>query len=100
MKTTLLTLLLVTIGMVATGCATRGPKPAPAAVLQRLLDRMLPPDFTGDFSGTERIPGWAEIHVKATDLKLGPNGWTFESAEYHRSGPAFSSADFTLGPTK
>ncbi len=76
-----------------TGCGT-----APqASLINQALDKLLPPDFKGDFTGGYKIPGYLSFHVNARDLEHKSTGWTFTYAEYTRDGPMMSYAHFELG---
>lgn len=85
-------ILLVVLAL--SGCGTF---PSGPTAIQQVLDHVLPPNFSGDINTTYKIPMYLEIRISAGNVYRGPTGWQFTWAEYHRSGPAFSSADIFLG---
>ena len=77
------------------GCAS------PAALVQTELTKLLPPGFSGDFTGGYKIPMYLSLQVNAEGIAQQPDGkWTFTYFEYTRDGPGMTYAHFTLGRKK
>ncbi len=84
---------IIPLCLFLTGCGT-----APqASLINQALDKLLPPDFKGDFSGSYNIPAYLSLHINAKGLEHKSTGWTFTYAEYTRDGPMMSYAHFELG---
>ncbi len=86
-------LSLLALAICLSGCGT-----APqASLINQALDKLLPPDFKGDFTGGYKIPAYLSLQVNARGLERKATGWTFTYAEYTRDGPMMSYAHFELG---
>ncbi len=82
-------------GLFLSGCASFGDNRV--ALIQRVLDDLLPATFVGDFDGSEKIPTYVDFTLAAGNLRRTETGWTFDWLEYHRNGPLMSSAHIVLG---
>jgi hypothetical protein len=90
----LLPLLLVLC--LSAGCASIGGN-GQAVVGQRILDKYLSPGFTGDIDIRETIPLYLAITLEGRNLRRDADGWRYDWITYNRTGPAGTSAHFTLG---
>jgi len=89
MKTILslcLALFLVGCGSVPSGTTTR------PALIQRALDMVLPPGYTGD-AHIEHTNPYFSFTLDAGNLRRGPAGWEFDWLVFDRHG-------FTHGKTR
>lgn len=86
-----LTVLLLAL---APGCASVSGG-NDAALIQRLLDRALPANFTGDAS-FEHKNSYLDFQISARNLRRVDNQWKWDSLSYRRNG-RFSHGVITLG---
>lgn len=82
--------------LLLSGCATP-PGQAPSSIVQTALDRLLPPTFTGKLDIQENVPLYLSITVKGSNLRRENGVWLYDWIEYHRNGPAGTSAHIILG---
>ena len=102
MKSTLIRLLVATaivglVLLVAPGCGVvpRKSGPGDGALIQRLLDYMLPADFRGDAVLDHNNP-WVDVVIDAGDLRRENGRWVWDWLRYRRNGRG-SHGYITLG---
>jgi len=87
---------LAFLGGALSGCGTR-PGDNEPALMQRILDEILPREFTGSLAAKHKNP-WMQVRIKATGLRHNGERWLWETFEWERNGPPTTSGEFTAGP--
>ena len=67
-----------------------------AAIIQRILDRLLPRTYVGDFHAHHKNT-WIDFTIDATNLRHDGQQWVGDSLTWARNG-RFSHGGFTFGP--
>jgi len=94
MKVLLVLLALALVFCLASGCASLSGQ-NDSALIQRILDRTLPPTFTGD-AHVEHKNSYLDFTIDARGLTRASGTWQWESLSYRRNG-RFSHGVITLG---
>jgi hypothetical protein len=81
------------LGVLLGGCATA--PGASAALVQRILDQALPPEFTGP-AHVEHDNPYFHITIDATGLDRSSGHWEWKTLRYTRKG-FVSRGEITLG---
>lgn len=89
-----ITVMLLVLAL--SGCQSV-PAGSHQSIVQRALDRLLPPTFTGDIDLSENIPMYISITIKGHNLWLDDGFWKYTWLEYDRNGPVGTSAHIRLG---
>lgn len=80
----LLTVLLLALTAVLTGCSTATSGTPAMPLVQPFLDRLVPADFVGDGKFSERGQ-YLTLEIKAGGLQKLPSGaWSWKTLEYRR----------------
>lgn len=92
----LLSILFAVVLATLSGCATAGnTAAADGATIQRALDAMLPPTFTGPAHIEHKNPYFG-FTIDAGGLRRTPEGWHWDWLRYRRDG-FFSRGSVSFG---